>query len=311
MPEPTGLIQVYRAENPIVDVVAVHGLRGHAFKTWTDRESGKFWLGDPELLPAHLKQARILTYGYNTSITAIFGKTSSDTILQHAHTLVAELVADRQMDGATCRPIIFVCHSLGGIIVKRAIILSHSRISGSIVGLHSIYVSTFGLLFLGTPHEGSDKAVFASYIRVLVDKLAPSKLCNTDGQLLNALKPDSETLRNITDMFVPIMKRFHIYFFWEQEKTNLGGRYDYVVRESSAAPFLDGTGRCGLPYDHRNMCRFAGRDSPGYKVIVATLVRYYEEAGTMIARRWDEADIKLRTMRTNEAAELLRDKIQP
>ncbi|OAG37168.1 hypothetical protein AYO21_08586 [Fonsecaea monophora] len=288
MPEPTGLIQVYRAENPIVDVVAVHGLRGHAFKTWTHRESGKFWLGDPELLPAHLKQARILTYGYNTAITAILGKTSSDTILQHAHTLVAELVADRQ-----------------------AIILSHSRISGSIVGLHSIYVSTFGLLFLGTPHEGSDKAVLASYIRVLLDKLAPSKLCDTDGQLLNALKPDSETLRNITDMFVPIMKRFHIYFFWEQEKTNLGGRYDYIVRESSAAPFLDGTVRCGLPCDHRNMCRFAGRDSPGYKVIVATLVRYYEEAETIIARRWDEADIKLRTMRANEAAELLRDKIQP
>jgi protein SERAC1 len=49
------------------------------------------------MLPANLKQARILTYGYDAAVTAFFGKTSSDTILEHAHTLVAELVADRKV----------------------------------------------------------------------------------------------------------------------------------------------------------------------------------------------------------------------
>jgi hypothetical protein len=84
------------ADNP-ASIVAIHGLNGDAFKTWTTSESNKFWLGDGDLLPANLKQARILTFSYNASVTALFGKTSSDRILQHAHTLIAELVADREV----------------------------------------------------------------------------------------------------------------------------------------------------------------------------------------------------------------------
>ncbi|TVY14362.1 hypothetical protein LARI1_G006820 [Lachnellula arida] len=86
------LTEVFRAESPVVDIVAVHGLNGDAFKTWTTSKTGRFWLGDADLLLASLK-ARILTFSYNASVTALFGKTSSNRILQRAHTLVAELVA--------------------------------------------------------------------------------------------------------------------------------------------------------------------------------------------------------------------------
>jgi hypothetical protein len=78
-------------------IVAVHGLNGDPFRTWTTEGSEKMWLKDPSLLPSNLKNSRILTYGYNTMVTAVFSKTSSDRILQHAHTLVAQLVADREV----------------------------------------------------------------------------------------------------------------------------------------------------------------------------------------------------------------------
>ena len=94
--------------------------------------------------------------------------------------------------------------------------------------MHSIYVSTFGILFLGTPHDGSNKTKLISVTRRMIGALIPSKLVDTDGQLLNALEEGSEVLQNITDMFVPLMKRFHIFFFWEQEKTNMGTTQDYV-----------------------------------------------------------------------------------
>jgi protein SERAC1 len=94
--------------------VAVHGLNGDAFKTWTTTESNKFWLGDFDLLPANLKQARILTFSYNASVTALFGKTSSDRILQHAHTLIAELIADREVKNSLSIRYFLVCGRLMG-----------------------------------------------------------------------------------------------------------------------------------------------------------------------------------------------------
>lgn len=78
-------------------IVAVHGLNGDSTKTWTTNKTKKFWLGDADMLPTNLKNARILTFGYDAAVTALFGKASSDRILQHAHTLIAELVADRQV----------------------------------------------------------------------------------------------------------------------------------------------------------------------------------------------------------------------
>jgi hypothetical protein len=62
----------------------------------------------------------------------------------------------------------------------------------------------------------------------MIRALAPSKLLDTDAQLADALHEGSEVLQNITDMFAPLMKNFRIYFFWEQEKTNLGSTLAYV-----------------------------------------------------------------------------------
>ena len=94
--------------------------------------------------------------------------------------------------------------------------------------LHSIFVSTYAVLFLSTPHNGSSKASLASTGRRMIDALVPSKVWDTNGQLLDALQEGSETLQNITDMFVPLMKNFRIHFFWEQVKTDFGVSQDYV-----------------------------------------------------------------------------------
>lgn len=103
--------------------------------------------------------------------------------------------------------------------------------------LHSIYVSTYGILFFGTPHHGSDKANLATFVQRVVHVL-PSKLVDTDSQLLEALKTGSQVLQEITDNFVPVMRKFRIYFFWEQEKTDLGVKWDYVCLSRSPSSVL-------------------------------------------------------------------------
>ncbi|KAJ4365588.1 hypothetical protein N0V83_008208 [Neocucurbitaria cava] len=305
MDEPTGLVELYRGENPIVDIVAVHGLNGHPFNTWTTRKTKKFWLQDSDLLPKSLSRARVLTFGYNATVAALLGKTSSDRIMQHAHTLVAELVADRELEDASQRPIIFICHSLGGIVVKRALAYSASRTSKLVHHLHSVFVSTYAVLFLGTPQNGSGKASLASTGSRMINALTPSKIVDTESQLADALHPGSEVLQNITDMFAPLMKNFRIYFFWEQEKTNLGTTLSYIVEETSAAPILDNTERAGLPYVHADMAKFESRNSPGYRLVVAALLRYSRDAPELISVRWIQAAEMLRTKRQNEAAELV------
>ena len=89
-------------------------------------------------------------------------------------------------------------------------------------------MSTYAILFLGTPHNGSNKAKLASAGRRMIDAMVPSKVWDTEGQLLDALNEGSEVLQNITDLFAPLMKNFRIYFFWEQEKTDFGITRDYV-----------------------------------------------------------------------------------
>ena len=78
-----------------------------------------------------------------------------------------------------------------------------------------------------------------------------------------------------------------------------------MVEESSAAPILDNTERAGLPYDHRGMCRFESKNAPGYRLVVAAMKRYAQEAPGVISRRWVHAAQMLASKRANEAAELV------
>jgi len=50
----------------LCSIVAVHGLSGHAFRTWTDRSTSRLWLKD--FLPSKLPRARITTFGYDSSV---------------------------------------------------------------------------------------------------------------------------------------------------------------------------------------------------------------------------------------------------
>jgi hypothetical protein len=77
--------------------------------------------------------------------------------------------------------------------------------------LNSISVSTYGLNFSATPHHGSNKANLAMFAQHIVDALSPSKIVDTDSQLLP--KKGSEIPQDITDNFQPKIKRFHVLFF--------------------------------------------------------------------------------------------------
>lgn len=231
-----GLTEVFAPTPPAsaqVDLVFVHGLNGDPKNTWTSKASKSFWPRD--LLPEFIKdqKARVLVYGYDADVASLgsVGATK-DKIHTHAERLVADLFANRRIRKATERPILFIAHSLGGLVVKRALIWS-SEISGAKTEhLRSIYVSTYGILFLGTPHKGSDLGKWGTYLSWLCQAVLPSKIVSSDSQLVEALQTNSETLLNIDRQFAQLMDDFHIFFFHEAKPTDLKGTFRYVSQIS-------------------------------------------------------------------------------
>lgn len=305
-----GIQELYRPANEPaeIDIVAIHGLNGGAIKTWTSEPENICWLSHLDFIPKYIKQARVLTWGYNANIASVTGRTtSSDRILQHAQTLVAQLHADRDLEDANDRPIIFLCHSLGGIIVKRALAYSASRNASKIAHLNAIYTCTFALMFFGTPHNGSSKARLLGSLQKLASLALPKATAQFESSLLNALEEDSETLQNITDQFAPLMCNFRIFFFWEQEKTDLKYTKDYIVDETSAAPILDNTERSGIAADHRGMVKFNRDTEQGFRTAVAALRRYCQLAPQVIQGRLAQSAETLSDRRRFEAMEMLKD----
>ena len=98
----------------IFSIVAVHGLGGDWQGTWTD-ENGKLWLRD--FLPSQLPNARVMSYGYYSE--TVFTQSVED-ITDTAIILLERLTTKRQEVEERERPIMFISHSLGGIVVKKA-----------------------------------------------------------------------------------------------------------------------------------------------------------------------------------------------
>lgn len=173
-------------------------------------------------------------------------------------------------------------------MVKRALIHCRNVANEKLEHLRSIYVSTYGILFLGTPHNGSDLAKWGLLLQNICSAVLPKKFMDSSPQLIKALKTDNETLQNINRMFAEIMPRFHIYFFHETRPTDLKGTREFIVDETSAAPDFDGVERMGIEADHSHMCKFADEDSPGYEAVAEALLRYSRDAPATIADRWVE-----------------------
>lgn len=96
-----------------VDIVAVHGINGDAFKTWAAGEGGPSWLQD--FLPQDLPGARVFSFGYNSHV--LFSRARGD-VNSFARALLAHLVTARA-GKLQSRPLVFLCHSMGGLVVKQ------------------------------------------------------------------------------------------------------------------------------------------------------------------------------------------------
>ncbi|KAL2070583.1 hypothetical protein VTL71DRAFT_13609 [Oculimacula yallundae] len=246
-----------------IDIIAIHGLNGHIEKTWTENDS--FWLRD--FLPtALLEQARIFSYGYNSQIA--FSGTAS-RVDDYARSLLERIRAKRRAFHGDERPIIFICHSLGGIVLKKALIIAHEKSDR----YSSISRDTFGVMFMGTPHRGSDIAFWGKLFGTMADILTAGSIRT---QLLKDLQPKSSCLGDICLQFVERSQTLRIFTIYERLK--IRGVPSLVVDKDSAMLLLPNETAVPIEADHRSMCRFSSEKSEKFQLVLDCLRELVEDA---------------------------------
>ncbi|KAF5535202.1 ankyrin repeat [Fusarium phyllophilum] len=244
-----------------VDLVAVHGLGGHLMKTWRHAETKASWL--EEFIPQDIKNARVMTYGYESHVA--FSKSTAG-VEEFAKDLLARLAMVRQDEWKRPikRPIIFICHSMGGLVVKKAIILAHEQQQT----YTAMAESKIGIVFLATPHRGSSLATPGQFVAKLLRALQLGLGTNT--KLPTSLCPDAEILWDISSQFVHRATDIQIKTFYETD--SCPSMSSLVVEKDSAVLFYPNeTALPMLNTNHHTISRFSHRGCQNYALMRAAL----------------------------------------
>ena len=171
-----GIHPYYTAPSPAADLVLVHGLMGNSAGTWTGEDkAGKstFW---PDWIKAQCPSVNIWLVDYDSSLNAW---------IQPAMPLdsIAGAVLSHAKDqGLGQRPIHWVGHSMGGLIIKYLLRQAREKANPD---WQRVSDSTSAITFLGTPHHGSAVANWASYFSALLG--AADVLVGTGGAVTGVL----------------------------------------------------------------------------------------------------------------------------
>lgn len=157
------------------------------------------WLRDD--LPRYIPEARIFLYEYNA--TAVYGK-DRDTFVGKANELLEAIRIKRTDD---TRPILLLGHSMGGLLIKQALINAH---------INSKYTpikdATSGLVFFATPHNGGDWKLVS--LGGLAAKIATSAGFQKGDNVLKTLKAGSIFSDIMQEQWRHQLLRYDIISFW-------------------------------------------------------------------------------------------------
>ncbi|KAI0118820.1 hypothetical protein GGR51DRAFT_134109 [Nemania sp. FL0031] len=243
---------------------------GDRVSTWSSPPDSKFWW--PKDIQTRAN-ARVLMYGYSTSVpTAEY--LAQRTLHHHAEHLLEQLAAVRKEHPR--RPLIFVAHSLGGVLVKSALIFSNQAKDHS--PPRAIVRCTAGIVFLGTPpkvHQHLSSSVGSALRRIAsVGRLNQNILRNLDREskdLQFALEP-FEAMKNDIDI---------VSFFELRDNVSI----DQVIptREPQESQLF-------LESNHVELAKFRGPGDDRYALVDSAIRRLCGSAASRVEKNWREVN---------------------
>lgn len=221
----------------------------HFWPAWLTEEDG-------------LESYRIFTYGYNSDFK---GAGTNLNIIDFAKDLLFQMLVFSTGSEESCisigqQPIIFVAHSMGGLVVKKAYVL----------GKHDdryayIIAKTHGIMFLATPHRGAQYAKMLNSILLTAPFGAPPKAYVDD------LDTHSRTLQDINEQFRISCGQLSLVSFFETLKTSFGITKSLIVEKESGILGYPQEISNPLNADHHTICKFRSREDANYISVMSML----------------------------------------
>jgi pimeloyl-ACP methyl ester carboxylesterase len=216
-----------------VNVVFVHGLGGHAYDTWQRNGDDKtLW---PAWLARDVPGLEAWALAYDAPPSNWFG---TGMVLQDRAKNVLEcLLGQPELRG---HPLVFVCHSLGGLVVKQALRAADDRCDFGTAEA-AFLDSVKGVVFIATPHSGSLHATLLDTLRLIAWPSAST---------LDLVK-NNAGLRDLNVWYRNWSGSIHHKVFYEKRGTTAG----VIVADDSSDPGLLRVDPVPIDADHIDICK--------------------------------------------------------
>lgn len=244
-------------ERPWGTVIFVHGLGGHIYETWRRASNDNtFW---PLWLAEDVEGIAVYALGYQAPPTNWLG--TSMPLQDRAGNVRARLLATL---GERDEPIAFVCHSLGGLIVKQ-LLLDLQQQKDRNPQAAAFLKRIRQIVFLATPHTGSWKGTLLDRIRFLAWPSSIARVLVANDPTLRSI---NVAYRGLADERRKVLRHLVLY---ETQQTAVGG----IVDEASADPGLPGE-PTAIDADHITIAKPRDRSALQYvltRQLIASLPR--------------------------------------
>jgi Putative serine esterase (DUF676) len=223
-------------------VVFVHGLGGQVYNTWRRGADDTFW---PVWLAQDVEGLAVYSLAYEAPVSNWLG--TSMPLQDRAVNIFEVLLTE---PGLRTGPIVFVCHSLGGLIVKKVLLNLQQQATRRPEASDFLQWVT-ETVFAATPHTGAAHATWLERLRFLAwpSSIASILLANDPS-----LRDINVAYRGLADERRNLLRH---QIFYETRDTPVGG----IVDEASADPGLPGDPPVPFDADHIRIVKPADRTS--------------------------------------------------
>ena len=232
-------------------IVFIHGLDGDAHETWMSRPQDRttlwpVWVGEDSGCDCWV-------LGYDAALSR--WRDAAMPLPDQGNTLLDRLDTRPELKG---RQLILVGHSMGGLVIKTAIV---NAMTEGVERYAALARRIRGVVFVATPHQGSQLATIAEALTLIL----------RTNQQVGDLAAHDQHLRALARKFVEQARilGFGVRTFEEAHGITVGkrllGRFFgarvIVVPPGTGDPHIPGEVPISLPADHFNICKPADRDA--------------------------------------------------